>query len=319
MIIVYWCIVCPKTVAEPSQKIHRNNLSRAVLACCYNQNNEGDQMNVVRENFYPESIQVTGELALLGDIKLVLSVSSYSQEFQYWRTMVEKFHYLESSSLFGKQIKYLIHSSTLGYIGALAFSSASWKLEARDAFIGWSEEERVANLDSVVCNSRFLILPWIKVNNLASHILSLSIKELPKDWQDRYGYSPALIETFVDSEKFLGTCYKASNWTHIGITKGRGRNDRENKHELSKKDIYVYALRKDFFRCEIPQKQMDWIEREFQYVDLPNLSRKKRLLSIAGAFFAQPTENLVRLPGFLPFAGHIFVGFGHGGVGVNSA
>jgi hypothetical protein len=164
------------------------------------------------EDIYPDTIRITGELVTLGQVEVILVENRMSEEFQNWKEMMEKFHYLKSSSLFGKQIKYLIRSSMIGWIGGLSFSSASWRLEKRDAYIGWDDKEREENLHDVVCNSRFLILPWIKVNNLASHILSLAVKRLPLDWQNTYGYKPALIETFVDAEKFSGTCYKAANW-----------------------------------------------------------------------------------------------------------
>ncbi len=236
--------------------------------------------------------QYTGELSTLGDIELILVENWKSDIFKYWKEMMEKFHYLKSGSLFGRQIKYLIHSSNLGWIGGLSFGSASWSLEERDSFIGWNEKERKEHLNDVICNSRFLILPWIEVNNLASHILSLAVKKIPVDWQNKYGYKPALIETFVDAEKFLGTCYKAANWTYLGKTKGRGRNDRTRKRDLPQKDIYVYPLRNDFFSCEKQIVKMDWIEREFQFVNLPNKSRKKRLLSMTHSFFAKPTENI---------------------------
>ena len=239
-----------------------------------------------------ETIPYTGVLDKLGHVEVILVENWESDIFQYWKEMMEKFHYLKSSSLFGKQIKYLIRSSNLGWIGGLSFSSASWRLEERDTFIGWNDKEREENLHDVICNSRFLILPWIEVSNLASHILSLAIKKVVSDWQNVYGYKPALIETFVDAEKFPGTCYKAANWIYLGKTKGRGRNDRTKKRDLPQKDIYVYPLRNNFFSCEKQSIKMDWVEEEFQYVKLPNESRKKRLLSLTHSFFAKPTENI---------------------------
>jgi len=244
------------------------------------------------EGAYPEAKPIAGKLVTLGQIEVVQVDNRLSEEFQYWKNMMEKFHYLKSSSLFGKQIKYLIRSSSIGWIGGFSFNSASWRLEKRDAYIGWNDKEREENLHDVVCNSRFLILPWIKVSNLASHLLSLVVKRLPLDWQKIYGYKPALIETFINAERFSGTCYKAANWIYIGKTKGRGRNDTTKKRDLPQKDIYVYPLRKNFFSCEIPKKKMDWIKQEFRYVNLPNLSREKRLLALTRSFFSKPTENI---------------------------
>jgi len=115
----------------------------------------------------------------------------------------------------------------------------------RDKFIGWSDEQRLRNLHLVVNNARFLILPWISSKNLASKILSLVVKIVSSEWKNRYGYTPLLLETFVESQKFKGTCYKAANWTHVGITKGRGKLDVKNEYRLPIKDIFLYPLKKN--------------------------------------------------------------------------
>jgi hypothetical protein len=113
----------------------------------------------------------------------------------------------------------------------------------RDRWIGWTDEQRKANLQKIINNSRFLILPWVKVKNLASSALSLAVKTVSADWLGCYGYRPVLMETLVDRKRFKGTCYKAANWTHIGKTTGRGRMDRENKRRgVSVKEIFVYPL-----------------------------------------------------------------------------
>lgn len=112
--------------------------------------------------------------------------------------------------------------------------------------IGWSKEQRTKRLNGVVNNSRFLILPWVQVKNLASKVLGLSVKQLPEDWQTIYSYKPVLIETFVEKERFLGTCYKAANWCYIGDTQGRGKWDQKNEHAVPIKAIYIYPLNKNF-------------------------------------------------------------------------
>jgi hypothetical protein len=116
-------------------------------------------------------------------------------------------------------------------------------MQARDAWVGWTDEQRQRNLQLIVNNSRFLILPWVRVKGLASKILALSARQLPRDWEIRYGTRPLLLETLVDAARFRGTCYRAANWTYLGTTTGRGRMDREHKkHAQSVKDIYVYPL-----------------------------------------------------------------------------
>lgn len=232
-------------------------------------------------------------LSDLGKIELYLISNGGEKNYALWKDMMQTYHYLQSSILFGRQLKYLIISSNFGCIGGMGFSSPAWSLECRDRLIGYAAKDRSYLLNYVVCNSRFLILPWIKVKNLASHVLSLSLSHLKKDWQRAYGYEPALVETFVDKSRYTGTCYKAANWVYVGTTKGRGRVDCLHEHSLSIKDIYVYELRRGFCRgylCE--PKVEDWIDREFKFADLPNLSRQKRLLLLARSFYAHPTGSI---------------------------
>lgn len=229
----------------------------------------------------------------LGKISLYEVPDSKSIEYKLWKDMMERHHYLGSSKLYGRQLKYLINSSAFGYIGGLGFSSSAWRLENRDKVIGWEDWERREKLNNIICNSRFLILPWIKVRNLASHVLSLSLSMVSKDWDKYYGYKPSLVETFVDPDIRSGTCYKASNWQYIGKTKGRGRNDIKHEQSASVKDIYIYELKKGFCQGKSPEpEKSDWVEDEFQFAQLPNLSRKKRLLSLTRLFYGQPTENI---------------------------
>ncbi|HEY6340278.1 MAG TPA: Druantia anti-phage system protein DruA, partial [Bryobacteraceae bacterium] len=125
-------------------------------------------------------------------------------------------------------------------------TSPAWKMQARDTWIGWNDEQRRCNLQRIVNNGRFLILPWVQVKGLASKILALSARRLPRDWEAHYGYRPLLLETLVASDRFRGTCYRAANWTCVGQTTGRGRMDQEHKaHGCAVKDIYVYPLVRD--------------------------------------------------------------------------
>jgi hypothetical protein len=147
--------------------------------------------------------------------------------------------------LVGAQLRYLITSDE-GHLGALGFSASAWTVAARDQFIGWSSNARKAHLSLVICNSRFLILPWVQSKNLASTVLSLSAKRVVSDWYQVYGYRPVLLETYVEKERFLGTCYRAANWVKVGRTQGRGKLDQKHEHALPVKDVYVYPLRPDF-------------------------------------------------------------------------
>ena len=133
-------------------------------------------------------------------------------------------------------------------LAVVGFGASAWKAAPRDRFIGWSVAQREARLQLVVNNARFLILPWVQVRNLASTVLARSSRRLPDDWQARYGYRPLLLETFVQSDRFAGTSYRAANWTHVGQTQGRGKLDVHRTHALPRKDIWLYPLRRDFRR-----------------------------------------------------------------------
>jgi len=167
---------------------------------------------------------------------------------QLWYEYIDRYHYLGYRLPFGAQLRYFISSDASGaMLGCFQFSSPAWKMTSRDRWIGWSDEQRKVNLQKIINNSRFLILPWVKVKNLASSVLAMAAKTVPQDWQQIYGYCPVLMETLVDSRRFKGTCYKAANWIHMGKTTGRGRMDRCNqKHGAAVKDIYVYPLSLEF-------------------------------------------------------------------------
>ena len=164
-----------------------------------------------------------------------------------WNELIERHHYLGYKPLPGAQIRYLVLAGP-HLLAALGFGAAAWKVAPRDQFIGWTAQERVRNLHRVVNNARFLILPWITSHNLASRILGGVVKRLGQDWQDRYGYRPVLLETFVDRARFRGTCYRAANWIFVGPTQGRGKLDRRRLRPLPVKDIFLYPLDRHFRR-----------------------------------------------------------------------
>jgi SRSO17 transposase len=163
----------------------------------------------------------------------------------FWDLLVKEYHYLGYGSVIGGRVKYLI---TLGtrLVGAISFCSGAYKLGQRDLFIGWDEETKLGHLPHLLNNNRFLILPWIRVHNLASHTLALSLKQVRVDWEIQYGIVPYMVETFVDRDKFKGTCYLAANWICLGATKGFGRLGNSFVYHGHTKDLYVYVLNRRF-------------------------------------------------------------------------
>jgi hypothetical protein len=159
--------------------------------------------------------------------------------------LIDRYHYLGYNRMGGAQMRFFVKTGE--HLAALlGFSAAAWRIAPRDAFIGWTEAQRKANLHLVVDNSRFLILPWIRSKNLASRILSRVARTLPDLWQQRYHYRPVLLESFVEKERFSGTCYKAANWVCVGQTQGRGKWDRNFTCGNSVKTIWLYPLKQQF-------------------------------------------------------------------------
>lgn len=173
---------------------------------------------------------------------LELAVVEGKQESRLWREQVERYHYLGCRVPFGANLRYWARNRDRE-LACLLWVSPAWKLQARDRWIGWSDKQRLRNLQSVVNNSRLLILPWVRVKGLASKILALSARRIQHDWEARYGKTPLLLETLVEAARFRGTCYRAANWLSIGKTTGRGRMDCDHKkHGQAIKDIYIYPL-----------------------------------------------------------------------------
>jgi len=245
-----------------------------------------------------EAAPIACELRELGHVEIEMVTSRYSKAAGIFRQLLDGYHYLGSGPLCGAQIRYLVHSSQLGYIGAVVFSSAAWVVKQRDEFIGWTEAARRHNLQQVVCNSRFLILPSVRVKNLASYLLARCSRRIVKDWKQRYGIAPVLLETFVDPRRFSATSYRAANWLCAGKTSGRRAAQREGGEGA--KEIFLYPLHKGWQRilCTEPQIRLgqrgrardgaDWVEEELgtvQFYD-PRLSR--RLYSLVRDFYRQP-------------------------------
>jgi len=177
--------------------------------------------------------------------ELVFRIPGTPKDSSLWNELIERYHYLGYKPLPGAQIRYLVLSGP-DLLAALGFGAAAWKVAARDRFIGWTAQQRIDSLHLIANNARFLILPWVKSQNLASRILGAVTRRLAGDWQSRYGYLPVLCETFVERNRFHGTCYRAANWIHLGQTQGRGKLDRKHRHLLPVKDIFIYPLHKRF-------------------------------------------------------------------------
>jgi hypothetical protein len=165
-----------------------------------------------------------------------------------WRALVENHHYLGHKVPFGAHLRYFIrvHSPQPVTVGCLQFSSPAWRMAARDRYLGWDDHTRIANLQRIVNNSRFLILPTVQIKNLASSVLALAAARIATDWEHRFCVRPLLLETLVDTTRFSGTCYRAANWVEVGLTTGRGRNDRQHLHHgAPPKTVFLYPLATD--------------------------------------------------------------------------
>jgi hypothetical protein len=247
-------------------------------------------------------------LDALGGVDLVAIDNRWNGAAKTWKALMRTHHYLGAGPLCGSQMRYLIRSASYGWLGGLAFSAAAWQLGPRDRWIGWSAEARREHLVQVVCNSRFLILPQVHVPNLASHILAVAAGRLGRDWVERYGVTPVLLETFVERDRFAGTCYRAANWQYLGTTQGRGRQDRSRMARVPIKDIYVYPLAPSFREIlrgptpvstavvKCPRRQADpeevWPEEEFGQIDLGDQRLTNRLVTIVGDFLARPERSI---------------------------
>ena len=178
----------------------------------------------------------------------VQPVVRYTREGKRWNEFIARYHYLGYKTLVGAQMRYAVYDRDGGPLAMLGFSTAAWKLAPRDKFIGWTPQLREKNIPFVVDNPRFLILPWIKIPNLGSHILAIIRRRLPDDWTERYNTTPVLIETFVETPRYTGAVYRASGWLHVGTTQGRGRYDRDKLFDKPRKDVWLRSLRKDWKR-----------------------------------------------------------------------
>lgn len=187
--------------------------------------------------------KVSGKLS---DIEPVsLKIAKTKEEASLVNEYLHRYHYLGYKKPFGCHLRYFIKAQG-SILGCMLFSGAAKALKPRDQWIGWSSDERLRNLGFVVNNGRFLLLPWIKVRFLASHVLGQAVSVLGQDWQQRWNYRPVLLETFVDPQHFDGTCYQAANFEYLGMTTGMGLVRQGKSYTTSPKKIFVYPLVDNF-------------------------------------------------------------------------
>jgi len=177
---------------------------------------------------------------------IIQVVGKSSAENALFRFLLSRYHYLGYGNTVGENMKYLIRGGTGRVVACLLFGSAAWKLQSRDAYLGWDAETRKRNLHLVTNNMRFLIPRWVRVAHLGSHVLGAVSRGISADWTEKYGHPVWLLESFVNRELFEGTVYRCSNWIHVGATRGRSRNDRYTTMKVAVKDVYLYPLSKHF-------------------------------------------------------------------------
>jgi hypothetical protein len=261
----------------------------------------------------PPPTQMPKTLKGVKALKLVVVPDQYSDLSLIWNGLIGSQHPQKRQLVMGRQIRYLI-ASDHGWLGAASFSSPSWRLRDRDQWLGWSDVVREENLQKIICMSRFLIRREVNCKNLASKVLSLLCARVVDDWQQRYGESPVLAETFVDTQLFQGSCYKAAGWQRLGQTKGRGRQDTHNLNPVDPKDIYVFPLVPGYRVALTSSEQGEqappfppmsieeacsrvWHENEFARSPLNDQRLNVRAGLLAAGRFANPTGGFTGLPG----------------------
>ncbi len=235
----------PKTMSSRAAllRLHREGFIELPLP----RNGNGNHKPLMRQSALPVQVPISGSVGELQG--LCLERVEKRGQSALWNGMIDRYHYLGYHRLVGAQLRYLIRHDG-GLLGAMGWGASAWTVKPRDEWIGFDLKTREQNLGKVLNNTRFLVLPWVRIKNLASKVLAMSAKRVVEDYERDYGQRLALLETFVESGRFRGTCYRAANWQHVGRTRGRGKCDRHNQWALPVKDIYVYPLSLDF-RCAL--------------------------------------------------------------------
>lgn len=243
----------------------------------------------------PEPQNVPEEVSHIRDFDLILVSADDDELMRTWNELIAREHPQGDRRLVGRQLRYLVGSAQ-GWLGAVGFSASALSLEARDRWIGWNAQQRQEHEGRVVNLSRLLIRPSVRCRNLASFVLGACVRRVRKDYEARYGIEPWLLESFVDRDRYKGTCFQAANWERVGQTKGRGRNDRAGRSPESIKDIYMYPLAVDFrqkmgvgggggssLRALAVEQGLgsgEWAKQEFGEVALGDKRLRDRLISI---------------------------------------
>ena len=206
-------------------------------------NNNARRRTTTQASFDFRPTPITGTLADLASIEL--RQVRRTPEEKLFNGLIRQYHYLGYTHPVGEHLKYLVYAGNR-LLACLAFSSAPYAFDCRDNYLGWSPEARERNRHLLAYNSRFLILPWVQVPHLASHLLGRVARTISQDWQKVYHHPIFWLETFVDTERFAGTCYRAANWTFLGLTSGRGKYNKTQKQLTSIKAMYGYPLSRDY-------------------------------------------------------------------------
>jgi hypothetical protein len=193
----------------------------------------------------PEPPAIDESLTTLMPLSIAV-VSRADKAYRILSGYLERHHYLGFKGPVGENLMYRVQDRIGRDVACVLFGAAAWKVAPRDTWIGWSTETRTSGIQRIANNSRFLIYPWVKIPHLASHALGRIARRINGDWQAKYNHPIALLETFVERGRFQGTCYKAANWTCVGQTQGRSRQDRYSTMAVPIKDIYLYPLGADF-------------------------------------------------------------------------
>ncbi|MCX6925931.1 MAG: DUF4338 domain-containing protein [Verrucomicrobia bacterium] len=206
------------------------------------------QKQIAKPDLGPPQPPVTGSLAALLPLRIQECSQADKTQRPVFDALLHGHHYLGHRSSVGENLQYLVCDVAARPLACVLFGAAAWQCAARDRYLGWESRVRAQTLQFIANNTRFLILPWVKVPHLASYVLSRIAQRISGDWQAKYGHALYLLETFVQAERFAGTAYRAANWVRVGQTKGRTRQDQPDgtRYQTSLKDLYLYPLQRGF-------------------------------------------------------------------------
>jgi hypothetical protein len=207
-------------------------------------NNAFRNRPVVLDVFEQERTPIEGRLSDLQPIRIQRVASP--EDARLFRGLLQQYHYLGYTGPVGENLQYLIHDRQDRLLGCMLYGAAAWRVADRDQFIGWDGAICKRGLSRIANNMRFLILPWVRISHLASHLLALTRRCISTDWQEKYGHPILLLETFVEQRRFAGTCYRADNWIRVGQTSGRSRNHSSGDPRVPVKSVWLYPLHRRF-------------------------------------------------------------------------